>query len=147
MRPLIRLASSTDKPAILGLLVELATTSRYTGREPLNEGHLATSLDQLMENPNAGFLMASVGEATVGLLVLLLYDDLISGERKAAEVCWFVQPAHRRGTGLHLLDRGESWAIEHGARQLEMLAPDYRFQRAYRRRGFTPTNRVCVKRL
>lgn len=140
--PVIRQATDEDSAALFRVLVDLATTSRYTGGAVLNAAHLRAMLARMLANLDAGFLVATVDDDIVGLLVMLLYDDLISGQRKAAEVCWYVQPAQRNGLGVRLLAAAEQWAEAHEATTIQMISPDQRFGSLYFRRGYVPVHRV-----
>ena len=142
----IRMATVDDRAALLAFLATIATTSRYTGGARLNLVHLSDSLDRMLAMPDAGFLVAIDEDRIVGVLVLLLFDDLISGARGAAEVCWYVEPSHRAGLGPRLLGEGERWADEHCAAKIQMLEPDARFAPLYTRRGYTPTQRIWERR-
>ena len=111
-RPTIHMASAADAPAILRLLLALSRTSQFTKGTVVDAAHLSRTLHQLLANPNAVFLVASHGPELCGLLVLLQYEHLLSGQRRVAEVCWYVEPAFRDGLGLALLSAGEAWASE-----------------------------------
>lgn len=142
-----RLASAADRPRLMACLLELARVSPYT-RGPVDEAHLAIMLARMQANPDAGFIVAEDEDGLiVGLLVLMLFDDLVSAERGAAEVCWYVSPDHRDGLGLHLLSHAEAWACARGATYIQMMAPETRFETVYRRRGYVLTNRVYERRL
>jgi len=51
-------------------------------------------------------------------------------------VFWWVTPG-QRGDGVRLLRAAESWAIERGAKTLQMIAPTERVGQFYARMGFT----------
>lgn len=141
----IRIAAPADTPRLLDFLIGLTVQSVYV-RSVVNRPHLSLVLERLMTNPDAGFFIAEEDDALVGLLVLLLYEDLISGQRRAAQVCWYVLPSHRRGLGLRLLEAGEQWATERAC-AIEMLAPEEKFEAFFQRRHYTPTHRVYERRL
>ena len=143
----IRQATAEDSHDLLVFLAQLAQTSRYTNGATLNKTHLAASLDKMLALQDAEFILALADDRIIGVLVLLLFDDLISGERGAAEVCWYVEPQHRHGVGPRLLNEGERWAEQHGAVKIQMLSPDVRFEAFYARRGYAPSSRVWERRL
>lgn len=143
----IRLATAADRDALMRVLIDLAETSRYTGSAVVSGPHISAMLSTLLANPDAGFIIAVDEDVVIGLLVLLLYDNLISGERGAAEVCWYVRPARRNGLGVRLLEAAEAWAAEHSARVMQMISPDQRFGSVYFRRGYSPVHRVFERRL
>jgi hypothetical protein len=143
----IREATPADEPALLTLLVNIALTSPYTVGTDLNRPHLAAMLHRLLHNPDAGFLVAERDGGIVGLVVLMLFEDLISGERGASQVTWYVLPSMRYGLGLRLLDVGEQWAKARGAEKVQMLSPEPKFDAVLARRGYVPTNRVMERRI
>ena len=144
----IRLATSADAEAVLIFLALLATESEYTQQARLNRGHLEEQFRMLLENPDAGCQIAETAEGQiVGVLGFLLYRHLISGERGAGEVCWYVHPAWRRGLGRSLHAAAETWARKQGACFIQMLAPERKFEAYYRRCGYVPTDRVYERRL
>ena len=144
----IRLATLPDAPNLLAFLVALTAESAYTQTAVPDRAGMAIRLDQLLRNPDAGFVVAEDhGGGIVGLFAILLYDDLISGERAVAQICWYTVPSNRRGLGPRLLAHGLEWAREHGATRIQMLAPEEKFAQFYRRRGYTLTNRVYEGRL
>jgi GNAT superfamily N-acetyltransferase len=62
------------------------------------------------------------GDRLVGMIGLAITEHLISGERVASELFWYVLPEARRGGGLGLLYDAESWARAQGAQRLHMIA-------------------------
>lgn len=145
-RPTIYAASTADAPAILRLLLALSRTSQFTKGVAVDEAHLSRTLHQLLANPNAVFIVAAHDHGFCGLLVLLFYEHLLSGQRRVAQVCWYVEPAFRDGLGLALLSAGEAWATAHGAATIEMMAPTTQFGAVYERRGYVATNHVYERR-
>lgn len=144
----IRLATAEDFPRLLAYLVALTAESRYTQRRRASSAHLATGLTAMLQNPDAGFVVAEREDhAIIGLLVLLLHTDLISGDRGVAQVCWYVDRPARNGLGGRLLDGGLAWAQQQGATFAEMFAPEEKFERYFTRRGFHPTGRVFERSL
>lgn len=144
----IRQATLTDAQDLLAFLMALAAESAYTQAAPADRAGMQSRLDQLLHNSDAGFFVAEDhGGGIVGLFAILLYTDLISGERGVAQICWYTKPAYRRGLGPRLLAHGVAWATAHGARRIQMLAPEKKFERFYQRHGYTPTNRVYEGRL
>ena len=77
----IRPASLKDRAGILDVLQELARESPHTGEtRDVDVPHLERQLTTLMANPGAIFLLAVKGGSIVGLIVVLLYDRLLSAE-------------------------------------------------------------------
>ena len=145
---MIRRATLADHDALWHFLVALAAESRYTGGRAANPAHLSDELARLLPLETSGFFVAETPAGTVaGVIVWLLYADLITGERCASEACWYVGPPYRAGLGFALLTAAETWAAAAGATRMQMLAPAARFDGAYERRGYTRTDCVFERRL
>lgn len=150
LRPVvtIRAATPADEPEILACLTRLAQGSQWTQGAVLDPSHLAATLRQVFTNPDARFFVADNGESTlVGLLVLMVYAHLISGERMAGEVCWWVDPEARGRVGLHLLTEAEAQLAAEGVRRVQLLAPVHAVARVLLRRGYRVTDQVCERTL
>ena len=143
----LRLASVEDTGAILRLLFDAATRSPYTGGAVLDRDGLTAHFTGLIANSNVGFLIAISGADVCGVLGLMLYDDLISSDRLAAQICWYVAKERRDGTGIKLLSYGEEWAKQHGVTRIQMVAPAPKFNAVFTRRGYVATHRVYERRL
>ena len=62
------------------------------------------------------------GEALVGGIGGMIVPDLLDGRLCAHEFFWFVDAAHRTGTGaIRLLNRFEEWAAKEGAVEVRMV--------------------------
>lgn len=77
----------------------------------------------------------------VGGLGGMMVPDLLDGRQCAHEFFWFVDKAHRTGTGaIRLLNRFESWAKEQGAVEVRMVHlvgnHDDQLKRIYEKRGY-----------
>jgi len=84
----------------------------------------------------------------VGMLALCVFNHPIAGEPYADEVCWWVEPLHRRGLGPALLGAAELWARQKGVGMLKMVAPaGSAVGRYYERQGFLALETAYVKRL
>src|SRR3972149_9378432 len=94
-----RLAAPSDRDAPLALLLRLSEHSPYT-RKPADAAHLSLMLDRLLARDEVSFHVAEDRDGgLVGLLVLVVYSDLVSGERLAAEVGWYLDPSGGGGGG------------------------------------------------
>lgn len=74
----------------------------------------------------------------VGMLGVFLVTHPISGILIASEICWWVEPAHRGGSGsMRLIAHAEEWARSQGAKAFHMIAPTGSSAgEVYRRRGY-----------
>ena len=148
MEPVIRVATMVDEAAVLACVERLADTSVYTRASAVNVPHVTAVVRRLLENPEAGVLVAETGDgAVVGLLILLIYEHLISGDRIAAEVCWYVDRHWRRGVGVALEVAARAWAVDRQALALQMVAPAKKFTGFYERHGYQPIEQVYERSL
>jgi GNAT superfamily N-acetyltransferase len=85
----------------------------------------------------------------VGMIALFCAPHPITGEPYADELCWWVEPAYRRGNlGLKLLRCAERWATTKGATMLKMVAPEGTdIGRFYERVGYRAVETAYQKRL
>jgi GNAT superfamily N-acetyltransferase len=74
----------------------------------------------------------------VGMIGVHIFNHPMSGEKIGCEAFWWVEP-EARGGGLGLLKRGEAWLKAMGAKRIQMIAPNERVARLYRRRGYSKT--------
>lgn len=79
--------------------------------------------DYLIHNPDGILLVREVDGHPVGMLGAMVVDHVLSGERVAAELFWFVDPTHRGSHGVRLFKAFEQWARDHGATRIQMVQP------------------------
>ena len=145
--PVIRQATTEDAVDLLVLLRRLVDTSRYTQETVFNEVHVAGVVDALLANPDAGLFVAEDDGGLVGVIGLVQYDDMISGECLAAEVFWYVDPAYRNGVGVTLLSTAEQWAASRGVRRMQMMEAEQKFASFFARHGYEPRHRMWERSL
>lgn len=110
---------------------------------PLNEAHYTQQWRRLLlSGAGAMFLLEDGGEV-VGGIGGICHPDLLTDRLVAAEMFWYVKPAHRGGTwAVRLLKAYEAWAKSQGCYSLSIghtahLMPE-RLKEFYLRRGYTP---------
>ena len=82
----------------------------------------------------------------VAMLGLLVYPHLLSNDRVAGEIMYWVEPS-ARGGGVRLLRAGERWAAAHGATVLQLVSPTPEVDQFYARCGYVPVERMYWKAL
>lgn len=93
------------------------------------------------------------GEALVGVCGGLAFPDSNTGQERAQELFWWVEPGHRRaGPALALLRHFEAWAEERGCEAVTMAflhstGNGETLDRWYRRRGYRPLETHYVREL
>jgi GNAT superfamily N-acetyltransferase len=85
----------------------------------------------------------------VGVLMASAQEHPFAPVRYAAEVVWWIDPAHRGQGAAEMLDAYEAWASEKGCAFASMaaLAAAPRAGRIYERRGYVPAEIHYLKPL
>jgi GNAT superfamily N-acetyltransferase len=118
---MIRPATPNDVPAIVAMGIDqMAEIYPAMGR---NETRLAETLTRLMASDDGLALVADDGETLTGMIGVVLFPHHLTGDLTAGEVFWFVRQSARGTVGMRLLKAAEAWAIEKGAKCLQMSAP------------------------
>lgn len=143
---MIRDATIDDVPRLVEMGRRFWADSPYRLTLTENPAQMATIAERLVTQADGVVLVAATPFGLVGMLGLLLFAHHLSAELVAGEVFWYVEPEHR-GAGLRLLKQAEEWARAHGARRLQMIAPDTRVGQVYARFGYTPVEVAYQKDL
>lgn len=143
---LIRDADETDVDAIVAMAEQFLADSAYGARIPTRPTALKAFAERLIALEDATILLALEEDRPIGMLALWAYPHPFVGETVAAELVWWVHP-DRRGVGVRLLKRAETWARAHGAFALQMVAPTDRVARFYEACGFTLVETMYQKEI
>ncbi len=143
----IREATEADIHALVTLGMAFLRESVYAAHIGENPAQAEKVARYLLEHPDGAVLVADVDGSVVGMIGLMVVPHLFSGELTAGEVFYFVSPEHRGSAGVRLLGGAEAWAKEHGAAQMQMIAPTARVCEFYERMGFTEIERNFQKRI
>ena len=111
-------AKPSDVPRIMACAREFCALLKVN----LNEAHYAAVWTRFMEEGRGGmFLMEDAGRI-VGGIGGITADDLLTGEREAVELFWYVQPEFRKGLApIRLLNHFEDWAAGAGCKGVAMI--------------------------
>jgi len=131
----IRPATHEDVPALVVMGQQFAQTEMYRDVLHENPEQMAVVATNLIEHESGTVLVLEREGVLVGMIGIICTLHFLSGEMYAGEVFWWVTPG-QRGDGVRLLRAAESWAIESGAKTLQMIAPTERVGRFYDRMGF-----------
>lgn len=116
---------------------------------PLDEGMVRRVVDDVvLTDRGAGWFIERESEP-VGLLLMALVPNLVSGELSADELVWWVDPHYRSGSaGGRLLRVAVEWASEAGAVMVKLVTP-YASQigPSLASRGWVPVETSYVLRL
>jgi GNAT superfamily N-acetyltransferase len=144
----IRMATSGDASRVVDMAARFLSESEYRDTVAWNRPALETTFSRLVESDAAAVLVAEQDGGLVGMIALTLYDHPFSGERTASELAWWVEPeARKSGAGMRLLAAGETWAKHHGAKALQMIAPNVPIASLYERVGFKELETWFQRRL
>lgn len=147
MPTMIRRATADDVPGI-GLMAEaFVASTEYRALLSLKPEFIAMLAEQLITNDNALALVCEADGRLVGMMGVLAFPHMMSGETIATEVVWWMEPDHRGRDGIRMLRQAEAWAKEQGATILQMIAPNIRIERFYDLLGYVPVERSYQKRL
>lgn len=134
---MIRPATLPDVPRLVALGRRFLAESAYAGRLADNPAQMQAITEQLITQADGTILVATQGGVVVGMIGMLCFPHHLSAERTAGEVFWYVDPDHR-GSGVRLLKAAERWALEQGARKIQLIAPSAPVGHIYARLGYTP---------
>lgn len=125
----------------------LSEDGPYGGRFTANPACIA-ELATRMIAPGALGLIAEDDGRPVGMFGVFCFDHPITGQKAAAELCWWMEPEARGGrAAVQMLRLSEAWARDEGAQVLEMIAPSERVGKFYERVGYERTDVHYLKRL
>lgn len=143
---MIRTASKADIPRMVEMGRRFLAESPY--RELLTENPDAMRQlgERIMDNPGGCILVSESNGQVTGMLGLIVYEHLISGETVGGEVFWWVDP-EARGDGIRLLRAAEITAKERGAKHMQMISPNDRLGNLYMRRGYKFMETTYVRAL
>jgi GNAT superfamily N-acetyltransferase len=117
-----RQAVYEDVPALVILLRQFVTSTKYREYVGASAEALQAFLEGILRNPSAVIFVAERDAVVIGLIGVLGYVHPMSGRTVAGELFWWLNPQDR-GAGGWLLRRAENWARAYGASSLQMIAP------------------------
>ena len=135
---MIREATKDDTPRLVEMGVRFATETDYRESIKVSPEKIASTVGKLLETDDAAIFVSGNGHGVNGMIIILLYEHPWSGEKIASEMVWWVEPEARGGTGIKLLRTAEKWAMESGATQMQMIAPNVGVGDIYARMGYAP---------
>lgn len=136
---MIRWATVDDLDAMVRMGCRFLTETSYAAHYPANPAQLRAVAERFIEDADKLALVSEADGEMTGMLLAMVFDHPLSGERIASELAWWVNP-ERRGHGLRLLREMERWARSNGARLIQMIAPAGEpVGRLYEARGYSVT--------
>lgn len=130
---IIRAATESDIPRMVEMGLRFHANSPYKNHLPSNPEQMAKLGEQLLKI--GGMLVSEVDGQIVGMLGYALFPHFISGELVCGEAFWWVEPGYR-GEGQKLMQEAERLARAAGAKKMQMIAPDERVGKLYKRFGY-----------
>ncbi len=122
VKPFVRQATMEDVPAVQAMFAEFVRSTQYQKYVGQNPEASTALIAQLVAHEDGGLFVVQAEDGLIGMFGVMVYSHPFSGERVAVEAFWWLNP-DRRGYGVYLLRRAESWAKEKGAKRLSMMAP------------------------
>lgn len=138
----VRVADDDDLAAIVRMGARFLSEGPYP-REVADTAVLERFVRHLLEH---GYVTCS----DKGMLLGQSFVNPITGELTAAEIAWWVEPEHRKGSrdALRLLMAFEAWARDKEATLIQMIAPvGTPLGRLYARRGYSELETIWQKRI
>lgn len=141
---MIRKAISSDVARCAEMGEHFRASTGYAQQLAKNPNKMAELATKLIASD--GLLVCETGGKVVGMLGFVVYRHFISDETIAGEIFWWVEPEYR-GEGVRLLVAAEAAARARGAVRLQMIAPNKRVARYYRKAGFVYVEETHQKAL
>ncbi len=147
---MIRPATSEDMPRLIEMGRAFVTEARYADEiafvpEDFTKTLAALHAADLLRVLDSGGKAIGMGAADVGPTIFNY------SHRIAREAFWYVDPEHRRGSGMKLLNALELAAKSQGARIFDAVAEEGKrseaLARLYRAGGYSPAEHTFRKRL
>lgn len=149
---ILRAAVASDRDAVVSLGLCFHAETPYGELLHVDPDRIGAQFDVALDR--GVVFVAEVDDgmippALVGFLALAALTHMLSGDRYAEEMGWFVLPPYRTGTvGPRLLRRAEEWAKTNGCVFLKVAAPEgtdvgYYYERA----GYLPIETAYLKRV
>jgi len=143
---MIRRATAADIPRLVEMGQRFRRESEYSALLADNPEQIAALCHQLVSHPSGGAFVAEKDGRVIGMIGYIVYNHLMSGEKVAGEVAWWVEP-EARGDGLRLMRAAEDEARKAGAVQMQMIAPNERVGALYQRLGYRVMETTYVRTL
>jgi GNAT superfamily N-acetyltransferase len=90
---------------------------------------------RLIDEPYGAIFVSERRGKVAGMIGVCAYPHLWSGQLIGSELFWWVDP-EARGSGIKLLRRAEEWMERNGCSAVQMIAPNDRVARVYKRLGY-----------
>jgi len=133
---MIRDATHADIPRLVEMGGRFIASSQYGKFFADNATARRDLMARLIDHPDGALFGSEKDGALVGMIGVYAYQHPWSGERIGGEVFWWVEPEARGRRGMKLRRRAEQWAADAGCVRFQMIAPNEKVARAYRRLGY-----------
>jgi GNAT superfamily N-acetyltransferase len=134
----IREAIVDDIPVLVEMGMRFAQSDAYKRFVRDNPVQFEEMARMLITSGLGVILVLEKNGCVEGMIGMLCTPHFLSGDMFAGEICWWINPEHR-GDGVRLMKFAETWAREHGALSIQMVAPNERVGRLYKRMGYQQT--------
>ena len=141
----IREATVDDIPILVEMGMRFAQSDAYKHIVRDNPVQFEVMAQMLITSGLGVMLVLEKNGRVEGMIGMLCTPHFLSGDMFAGEICWWINPEHR-GDGVRLMKFAETWAREHGALSIQMVAPNERVGRFYERMGYQQIETSYQKR-
>ena len=134
---MIRQATLEDVDRVVEMGGRFAAETAYKDFISVDPERLQEMVTRLIESDGAVIFVSGSDATLTGMIGIVIYEHMWSGEPTAFELVWWVEP-EARGDGVRLLRAAEAWAREKGIEKMQMVAPNRKVGGFYERCGYAP---------
>ena len=134
---MIRAATFEDVDRIVEMGGRFAAETDYRQFISVDPDRMREMVIRLIESDSAVIFVSGSDATLTGMIAVVIYEHIWSGDPTAFELVWWVEP-EARGDGVRLLRAAESWAREKGIEKMQMVAPNRKVGDFYERCGYAP---------
>lgn len=133
---MIRSATVDDLPAVMTMARQFVATTSYHSHIAIDPERLMALMGSLIADADKSLLVSEGPNGLNGMIAMVVFEHPFSGVKTGTELCWWVNPDARGSLGIRLLRSAQTWAVEQGVINMQMIAPTPDVERIYQRLGF-----------
>jgi GNAT superfamily N-acetyltransferase len=148
----LELATWDHYNAIQDMVLKFAKASPYAATE-VDEAKAANMIVDFIERPiDRVLLVAMDGKQPVGMLAGVISEFILSRERIASELIWWMEPDYRKSRiAFEMIEAYEFWAAKLGCSIITLSTVETeqtdRIQKYYSRKGYHLVERSFIKEI
>ena len=143
---MIRAATPEDADRVVEMGQHFVSKTEYKSFIDYNPERVKEIISKLLEQDNAVIFVSGSDASLTGMIAVVIYDHMWSGQPTAGELFWWVEPEARRD-GVRLLRAAEDWARHKRVEKMQMIAPNRKVGQFYERCGYVPVESTYQRNL